>query len=241
MNIPAYHTLITHLEELRKRIIVCILVVAITTLGSMLFSDVIIEWLIAPVESLQQNVYFFGPAEAFIVKMKVSFFAGLMVSLPVLFVQLWLFISPGLYVHEKRYVLPGACVATCLFGSGVWFCYYWVIPFGLQFLLSFQSESLQPLLSIKEYISFITSLLLSFGVIFNIPLFAGLLTLIGVIDHRMLSRSRKYAIVIIFIVAAVLTPPDVISQLLMAAPLVVLYEVSIAIAWLVRRKKKPLS
>jgi len=172
-----------------------------------------------------------------LIKLKASVLGGLIVSFPVIFMQVWLFVSPGLYKREKKVFLPSVIGGTLLFLIGVWFCYYWVIPVALRFFLSFQSETLKPLISIKEYISFSIGLLLSFGIIFNLPLVSAGLTKLGVINHVFLMKRRKIMIVIIFIIAAIITPPDVFTQFLLALPLIILYEVCIVISWLLRKRK----
>jgi len=166
---------------------------------------------------------------AFFVALKVSFFAGILMAMPVILWQLWLFIAPGLYDNEKKMVLPFVVGGSVMFLVGVLFAYYVVTPFGFQFLITFGSFLYTPLINIEDYVGFFTKILIGFGIAFELPVFAYFLALLGLITDKTLKDYFKYAIVIIFLLAAFLTPPDVLTQLLMAAPLVLLYGLSILI------------
>ena len=166
---------------------------------------------------------------AFFVALKVSFFAGILMAMPVILWQLWLFIAPGLYDNEKRMVLPFVIGGSVMFLVGVLFAYYVVTPFGFQFLITFGSFLYTPLINIEDYVGFFTKILIGFGIAFELPVFAYFLALLGLITDQTLKEYFKYAIVIIFLLAAFLTPPDVLTQLLMAAPLILLYGLSILI------------
>jgi sec-independent protein translocase protein TatC len=168
--------------------------------------------------------------ETFFTALKVAFFAGFIVSLPVIFWQLWLFLAPGLYDHEKKLVIPFVFFATLMFLIGASFAYYIVVPVGFEFLINFGSTVVTILPSIGKYVGFFTKLLIGFGIAFELPVITFFLAKIGLVDDRMLKDFFRYAIILIFVVSALLTPPDVISQLLMAAPLTLLYGVSIYIA-----------
>jgi sec-independent protein translocase protein TatC len=162
--------------------------------------------------------------------MKVAFFGGFIISLPVIFWQLWLFLAPGLYDHEKKLVVPFVFFATLMFLLGASFAYYIVVPVGFDFLIAFGNSVVSVLPSIGKYVGFFTKLLIGFGIAFELPVITFFLAKIGLVNDQMLKDFFRYAVVLIFIVAAVLTPPDVISQVLMAAPLLILYGVSIYIA-----------
>ena len=168
--------------------------------------------------------------ETFFTAMKVAFFAGFIISLPVIFWQLWLFLAPGLYDHEKKLVVPFVFFATLMFLLGASFAYYIVVPIGFDFLIAFGNSVVSVLPSIGKYVGFFTKLLIGFGIAFELPVITFFLAKIGLVNDQMLKDFFRYAVVLIFIVAAVLTPPDVISQVLMAAPLLILYGVSIYIA-----------
>ena len=166
---------------------------------------------------------------AFFVALKVSFFAGLLGAMPFILYQLWLFIAPGLYNNEKKMVIPFVAGGSIMFFIGVMFAYYVVTPFGFQFLITFGSFLYTPFINIEDYVGFFTKIMLGFGVAFELPVFAYFLALLGLVTDRTLKDFFKYAVVIIFVLAALLTPPDILTQLLMAAPLIILYGVSILI------------
>jgi sec-independent protein translocase protein TatC len=170
---------------------------------------------------------------AFFVALKVSFFAGLLGAMPFILYQLWLFIAPGLYSNEKKMVIPFVIGGSLMFFIGVTFAYYIVTPFGFQFLITFGSFLYTPFINIEDYVGFFTKIMLGFGVAFELPVFAYFLALLGLVTDRTLIDFFKYAIVIIFVLAALLTPPDILTQLLMAAPLIILYGVSIFIVRMV--------
>ncbi len=174
---------------------------------------------------------------AFFVALKVSFFAGILMAMPVILWQLWLFIAPGLYEHEKRMVLPFVVGGSVMFVLGVLFAYYVVTPFGFQFLITFGSFLYTPLINIEDYVGFFTKIMLGFGIAFELPVIAYFLALLGLITDRTLKDYFKYAVVIIFFLAAILTPPDVLTQLLMAGPLILLYGLSILIVGWVNPEK----
>lgn len=166
---------------------------------------------------------------AFFVALKVSFFAAILAALPFILYQLWLFIAPGLYNNEKKMVIPFVIGGSVMFFIGVLFAYYVVTPFGFQFLITFGSFLYTPLINIEDYVGFFTKIMMGFGIAFELPVFAYFLALLGLVTDRTLIDFFKYAVIIIFVAAALLTPPDILTQLLMAAPLVILYGVSIFI------------
>lgn len=169
----------------------------------------------------------------FFVALKVSFFAALLGALPFILYQLWLFVSPGLYTNEKRMVIPFVVGGSVMFMIGVLFSYYVVTPFGFQFLIAFGAFLYTPLINIEDYVGFFTKIMMGFGLAFELPVFAYFLALLGLVTDKTLKDFFRYAVVIIFIVAAVLTPPDVLTQFLMAIPLVLLYGLSILIVRMV--------
>lgn len=175
---------------------------------------------------------------AFFVALKLSFFAAILFAMPVILFQLWLFIAPGLYSHEKKMVLPFVLGGTVMFITGALFAYYIVTPFGFEFLLTFGSFTFTPYINIEDYVGFFSKIMLGFGIAFQLPVFTFFLALIGLVTDRSLIEFFKYAIVLIFLVSALLTPPDVMTQLLMAGPLVLLYGLSIIIAKMVNPYKE---
>ncbi|BAF70254.1 twin-arginine translocase subunit TatC [Nitratiruptor sp. SB155-2] len=225
-----------HLAELRKRLLIIIATLFVMFVVCFGFWEHILDWMIMPLKQALppgSNVIFTKVGEAFFTALKVSFFASLIVSLPVIFWQLWLFIAPGLYEHEKKLVLPFVIAATGMFVTGALFAYYVVFPFGFSYLINFGSQLFTALPSIGEYVGFFTKLMIGFGIAFELPVITFFLAKLGLVTDESLKSFFKYAIIIIFLVAALLTPPDVLSQLLMAGPLVILYGVSILIAKMV--------
>ena len=222
-----------HIADLRKRLVISVLTVVVMFFVCFSFYEPILNWMMVPVEAvLPKNSQMVAVEiqETFFTALKVAFFAGFIVSLPVIFWQLWLFLAPGLYDHEKKLVIPFVFFGTLMFLIGASFAYYIVVPLGFDFLIAFGSTVVTVLPSIGKYVDFFTKLLFGFGIAFELPVITFFLAKIGLVDDRMLKDFFRYAVVIIFIVAALLTPPDVISQLLMAAPLLLLYGVSIYIA-----------
>ena len=222
-----------HIADLRKRLVISSLTVIAMFFVCFSFYEPILTWMMVPVEAaLPANSQMVAVEiqETFFTALKVAFFAGFVVSLPVIFWQLWLFLAPGLYDHEKKLVVPFVFFATLMFLMGASFAYYVVVPVGFNFLIAFGSAVVTVLPSIGAYVGFFTKLLIGFGISFELPVITFFLAKIGIVDDKMLKDFFKYAIVFIFIIAALLTPPDVISQLLMAAPLTLLYGVSIYIA-----------
>ncbi|MBI3783194.1 MAG: twin-arginine translocase subunit TatC [Deltaproteobacteria bacterium] len=238
--------LTSHLEELRWRLVKSFVAIAIGFGISYNYSDALFNLLAAPLLSInpaagggEDKVHLIGTGvvEAFFTKLKVSAIAGLFLALPIVLFQLWKFVAPGLYEHEKRYALPFVIFGTFFFLSGAWFCYAMVLPVGYRFFMEqYSTININPEIRISEYLTFTSRMLLSFGVTFEMPVVTFFLARAGAVTHRTMLGYLRYAILIIFIVAAVLTPgPDVASQLLMAGPLLFLYGVSILVAYLFAR------
>ena len=229
-----------HLEELRSCLIKSFLAVAVAFLVCFNFVEAIFAFLTAPLRGVQTPGLILigtGVPEAFFTKLKVAFIASLFLSYPIILWQAWRFIAPGLYEHEKRYARRFVSFGTLFFLLGAWFCYEVVFKAGFGFFLRrYQVIDVRPAIRIGEYLSFSSSLLLAFGVIFELPVLSYFLTRIGLIDHRFLVRQFRYAIILIFLLAAILTPPDIISQILLALPLTLLYGVSIGVSYFARTK-----
>lgn len=230
----------THLEELRSRLIKSCLAVAAAFLACFAIAEQIFFLLSSPLLQIQApGLVLIGTAvtEAFFTKMKVSFIAAIFVALPVLLWQAWQFVAPGLYEHEKRHARGFVLFGTFFFVVGGAFCYAVILQYGLGFFLyRYEALQVQPALRIGEYLSFAAKLMLAFGVAFELPVVAYFFTRIGLVDHLVLIRQFRYAIIVIAILAAILTPPDLISQILLILPLALLYGVSIGVAYLARRK-----
>ncbi len=222
-----------HLAELRKRLSISLAVVIVMFIVCFTFWEPILAWMIAPLKEVLpvgSNVIFTGVQEPFFTAMKVAFFAGFVISLPVIFWQFWLFVAPGLYDNEKKLVIPFVSAATFMFLMGASFCYYIVVPLAFAFLIAFGSALFTALPSIGEYVGFLTKILVGFGLSFELPVIIFFFAKLGLVDDKALKDFFRYAIIIIFVVAAMLTPPDILSQFLMAAPLILLYGISILVA-----------
>jgi sec-independent protein translocase protein TatC len=230
-----------HLYELRKRLAISVLTVVVMFFIMFAFWQPLLHWMIAPLIKVLpegSTVIFTKVQEPFFTALKVAFFAGFILSLPVIFWQLWLFIAPGLYENEKKMVIPFAVGATFMFVLGALFCYYVVIPFGYAFLINFGSQLFTALPSIGEYVSFFTKLMFGFGLAFEMPTVTFFLASIGLVTDQTLKEFFKYALVAIFLLSALLTPPDVLTQFLMAGPMILLYGLSILIAHYVNPETK---
>lgn len=225
-------TLMDHLRELRKRLLYSVYAIAILAVGGYVYAQPIFDILNAPYfEGFQGSALIgTGPAEAFVLKLKVALFTGVVCGAPFIFYQVWLFIQPGLYQHERRLALPFILSSTLLFSLGVYFAYAIIFPYAFQFFYQeYASVGLTPTVRMSEHLSTLITGLLGLGVVFQMPVLAYFLGRLGIITDRFLIDSFRYALVGIFVVAAVLTPPDVVTQCLFAAPLVALYGISILV------------
>lgn len=224
-------TLVEHLDELRRRLLISLATILIATCLAFWKVKEIAAYLAKPVGHL----VFLSPVEAFMAYLKLAFFVGLFISSPIVIFQIWQFVSTGLTEKERKTFIFYFPFSIALFLSGAAFAFFIVIPWALKFLIDFAGPNVLPMLSISKYISFVVVLLLMFGVVFELPIAILLLTKLGIVSPAGLRKNRKYAILLIFIVAAVLTPtPDAFTQLLMAIPLIFLYELSIWLSKLVR-------
>ena len=224
--------LMEHLQELRKRLVFGAFAVLVGTVVAYFYSKESFRILSAPYFEAfpNQSLIGTGPAEAFLIRLKVALFAGSLLVSPFLFAQVWLFVAPGLYDHEKKWAIPFVLVTSGLFLVGVTLCYKAMIPLAFHFFREQYNEiGLTPTIRLSEHLSLMVTSLLGFGVVFELPVLAFILGRLGVIDHHLLIRGARYAIVAIFIISAILTPPDVMSQLLMAGPLCLLYGISILV------------
>lgn len=229
-----------HLEELRRRLIFVSVAIAVGTVGSYYFSEDLFRILMAPLlvaMPTDGSLIFTGLTETFFTYLKISLLAGFFIASPVVIFQIWRFSAPGLYAREKRYVFPFVFSATLFFVGGALFGYFVVFPFGFKFFMGFATDFIRPMPSVKEYFSFAVRMLFAFGVVFELPVVTAFLALFGLIRAQTLASKRKYAVLGAFVVAAVLTPPDIVSQLMMAGPIIILYEISIIVARICGRKK----
>lgn len=234
-------SLTEHLIELRKRLIRSVIILCIGFGVCYYYKDLVFDIITKPLtQVLPKNSYliYTGLTEAFFVYMKLAFFASLIITSPFILYQIWKFISPGLLLKEKKYVVPFVLSSSLLFISGILFGYFIALPPAFEFFVSFNNKYLQAMISFKDYLSLFVTFLLGFGLSFELPIFIFFLTKLGIVNAKMLSKKRRYAILVIFIAAAILTPsPDALSQILMAIPLMFLYEVSIFVARFAEKKK----
>jgi len=230
-----------HLEELRDRLVKCFIAVGIGFVASYAFKEKLFQILMHPLVSVMKSgdkLIFTNLPEAFFTYLKVAFLSGIMLAIPVILYQFWMFVVPGLYDKERRMLLPIVFLSSFFFLGGAMFGYFVVFPFGFSFFLGFATDTIQPLPSMKEYLSFSSKLLLAFGLVFELPLIITFLAKLGLVSVDFLKKNRKYAVLLFFVAAAILTPPDVITQIMMALPLMLLYEISIVGARLFGRQKK---
>jgi sec-independent protein translocase protein TatC len=228
-----------HLEELRSRLIVSFIAVGIGFFIAYFFKEKLFELLMKPLTDVMgenDKLIFTNLPEAFFVYLKTSFLAGIMAASPVILYEFWKFVAPGLYKKERVVLLPVVLLCSFFFIGGSLFGYFIVFPYGFKFFLGFATEFIRPLPSMKEYFSFASKLLIAFGMVFELPLILTLFSRLGLISVEFLKKNRKYALLLFFIGSAILTPPDVITQIMMAFPLMVLYEISIIGARIFARK-----
>jgi len=230
-------TLVEHLNELRKRIIVSLAVLGIATIASFPLASYILKILKFPAAEYIKTLVFFSPQEAFMVYMRIAFFSGFLIALPVILYQVWAFVSPAIEERFKRYTAYFTFFCSFFFIAGCLFAYFILIPPALKFLLSFAKDDLEPVISAQKYISFVIGLILGGGLVFQMPVLSFILAKLKIISAQFLRRKYKYAIIIIFIAAAIITPtPDAFNMLLLSLPMLVLYELSI---WVTKLARNP--
>lgn len=230
-------TFIDHLEELRKRILYSIAGVAIFTIVGFFFAKRVMGVIIQ--RASLGTTYFFAPAEAFIAQIKVALFLGVVISFPFILYQTWAFIGPGLTKSERKVSLTYIGSGFVLFAVGIAFGYYILIPYGLRFLLSFGSDTIQPLMNIGKYLNFFLWCLLGSGLLFQLPLLVFFLMRLGIVDVDTITRHRPEAIVAILILCAVITPTgDFFTLLLISIPLLILFEISILAAKISKKRNR---
>jgi sec-independent protein translocase protein TatC len=225
-----------HLAELRLRLSWSMGALIVCFFIAFYFYEPILDWMTKPLKEVlpeQSMMIATGVPEVFFTAVKVALFSGFLMALPFILYQFWLFIAPGLYEHEKKYIWPFVIAASGMFFLGAAFAYYVVVPYGFAFLVNFAEQIVTVAPKINEYVGFFTKIMVGFGIAFELPVLTFFLALLGLVDDQTLKSFFKYAIILIFVLAALLTPPDVVTQLLMAIPLILLYGVSIVIAKLV--------
>ncbi len=227
--------LTSHLEELRRKLIIAGVSWLVAFLACYSFAEPLFDLIATPVRAALPegtSLVFITATEPFFTYLKIGALAGLLVSMPVIFWQIWSFVAPGLYQHEKRYIFPFVLASTLCFATGAFFGYQYVFPMAFKVLIEFGTGSgeLNAMLSMGSYLSLSSKLLLAFGLVFELPVVIFFLARMGIVDHKMLARNRKFALLAAFLTGAMLTPPDVFSQTALAVPFIVLYEIGIIVA-----------
>ena len=230
---------IDHLEELRWRLIKSILSIIVGGLITFFFIDTFLELLLLPLSNVDSknpvNLQVLSVQGMFIIKWTIALVGGIIFSVPIITYQIWKFIAPGLYANEKGFVLPLVLFSFLSFTTGILFSYFILIPYCLNFFASLSGDTVLNNFSINHYFSFITWMLLGSGIVFQLPVISLLLSIIGLLTPPFMRHYRRHSIVAIFILSSFITPPDPVSMLVMALPLIILYEISIGISWLVNR------
>ena len=233
---------VEHLRELRYRLMMVAAVIFIATFAAFAFAPQIFEWIRIPLAAIDsEKMQVLSPLEMFITYLKLAVLAALFASSPWVLVQVWLFVAPGLYSHEKKWIVPFVFLGTIFFVGGAAFAFYVVMPFGFKYLVAMVPDTVEASYRVSEYISFVIRLLLAFGIVFELPLVMWILAAAGVVKPENFSKLRKYWFVIAVIIGAFLTPPDPMTQIMMAIPLVLFFELGILGARMLyptRRKKK---
>ena len=230
----------SHLEELRTRLITVFIAVGVGFVIAFGFKERLFKILVQPLIRVMkegETLIYTGLPEAFFTYLKVAFLAGIIVASPIILYQFWMFVAPGLYRNERRLMMPIVLLSSFFFVGGALFGYFIVFPWGFKFFLGFATETIRPLPSMKEYFGFSAKLLLAFGLVFELPLVLTFMAKLGLVSVDFLKKNRKYALLLFFAGAAILTPPDVITQVMMALPLMVLYEISILGARIFGKKR----
>jgi sec-independent protein translocase protein TatC len=240
-GVEAQTPLMEHLEELRKRVLYAVIIVGIVFCFCYWQSGFFFDFVTRPLVKVlpeASTMSMLKLTEGFFTELKLSLMSAVFFAMPFILYQLWKFIAPGLYAHERKFVTGFVISASLLFFVGSSFAYYVVFPFGFEFFLNYAHGAVTANLSIEWYLSFVTRLILGFGLVFELPVFTFFLAKMGIVTAEMMRKYRRYSIFAIFIISAVITPPDVFTQMLMAGPLIVLYEISVLIAATFGRKRE---
>lgn len=236
-----HQNLVEHLAELRVRLIRAVVSILVCGLLSYHYSEQIFTIIRQPILPYLKNIglVFTAPMDKFMAHIKIAIFSGFIIAAPIWFYQIWQFIAPGLYKHERRYALSFIFSAVILFLSGIILCYFAVLPVTFEFLLGFGGTLDQPMITIDEYLSFFITLHLAFGLAFELPLVLTVLGMLGIISQSFLKNKRRYAIVVLSIFAAIVTPsPDAVTMLLLLVPLALLYEIAVILVGLFEKRAK---
>lgn len=232
-------TLIEHLEALRKALIISVVAIIVAAVISFSYNEEILRLVISPLSRLNENLVVTGVTEAFFVKLKLSFLSGFVIAFPIMVWSIWGFFKPALYPQERKYVYVLLPVSILLFVGGVLFSYFGILQLVLRFFIFMAGDTLETMFKVDQYVSFVMAFTIPFGLVFELPVVIYFLTIIGIIRYEVLAKNRKYALLIIVILAAALTPgPDPVSQMMMAGPVYLLFEISIWISKWAGKKRR---
>ena len=231
-------TVVSHLDEMRSRILYSLSTVFLLTIAGFFLSDYLIHFINSPFLRTGQQLNIFKLTGGFIIRLKASFVAGLMLGLPVILYNVWKFIAPAISKNDRKFSITSLVAAFFLFYGGMAFVFFLLLPFAIDMLLSFIGEDMLSTIGASDYMSFILMMSIAMGILFELPIVVMILTRIGLITPDFLAAKRKYSVVVIFVIAAVITPQDIFSQILVALPLMFLYEVSIIISKMIFIRKK---
>ncbi len=232
--------LIGHLDEMRKRIIKILVFFILTAILAFVFVEQIMDFLLTPVDDFVDNLYTFSFQELLMSYFEIAFLCGIVLSAPFILYQITMFVLPALHKHEKKYYFTALFFVALLFGLGVFFSYNIVAPVSFKFFyrLSVSNSGVQILPGLKTYLNLLFSLVIMSGIVFQTPIVVILLTKLGIVNHKFLAKYRGYIVVLVLILAAILTPPDIFSQLAFAIPMYLLFEISILASRIIKRREE---
>ncbi len=231
LSVEDKQTIINHLEDLRKSLIISVTAITLAAVVAFIYNEQILAIIIQPLSVLNEQLIVTGVTEAFFVKLKLAFLAGFVIAFPVVAWAIWRFFKPALYENERKYIYILFPVSIGLFAAGILFSYFGILKLVLNFFIFIAGENLETMFKVDQYVSFVIAFTLPFGIVFELPVVVYFLTKMGFVNHEKLAKNRKYALLVIVILAAALTPgPDPFSQIMMAGPVYLLYEVSILVA-----------
>ncbi len=236
-------SLYDHLAELRTRLIHSVLILVVATGICYGFSEQIFNFVRHPIQPYlpEGGLIYTGPLDKFIAHLKLAFVCGILVSCPLWLYQIWKFIAPGLYANERKYSFAFITTGTILFVLGAAFSYYIALPMAFEFLMNFGGDIDKPMISIDQYMGFFTQMCLMFGVAFELPLVIIILGIMGIVSQEFLRKNRRYAIMVLAMICAIITPPDLLSMVMMLAPMVILFEAAILLVGVFEKKREEAS
>jgi sec-independent protein translocase protein TatC len=231
---------VEHLRELRRRLLYCVIFVFVASIATFTWSEELFVWITEPLRQVSgQRMQVLGLIEMFMTYLKLSVLAALFVGAPYILLQAWLFVAPGLYRHEKRWIGPFILLGTLFFVGGAAFAFYVVLPLGFSQLVLMVPDGIEANFRVEDYVSFVVGMLLAFGLVFELPLVMWIMSAAGVVSPQGWAKLRRYWLIIAFVIGAILTPPDVLSQVAMSIPLVVFFELGVLGARFLYRRRDP--